>query len=139
MADRLKSNAVREKSYAFAINAIGLARLLRNNHEYELAGQFLRCGTSIGANIEEAQSGISRPDFIAKMAIASKEARETLYWLRLIRDARLLADDQIAPCLREVQELVRLLTAIVKTSQKSKSPQLKIQHSQLNIVGRTDA
>jgi four helix bundle protein len=124
MSDNLKPNIVSEKSYAFALKTVRLARALREKHEYELAGQLMRCGTSIGANVEEAQSGVSRADFIAKMAIASKEARETYYWIRLVRDSQILSEDQIIPRLREAQELVRILTAIVKTSQKS--PQLKI-------------
>lgn len=82
-----------------------------------LTKQLLRAGSSIGANIEEANAGQSKKDFIAKMAIASKEARETHYWLRLLRDSNYLnkqrADELIADC----NELIRLLTAIVKTSQ----------------------
>ena len=133
--DQLKtSNVVSEKSYAFALNVIQLARALRKQHEYEIASQLLRCGTSIGANIEEAQCGVSRADFAAKMGIASKEARETHYWLRLVRDSQSLPNDQIQPRLKEAQELVRILTAIVKTSQKSRNPKLNIQHSPLNIA-----
>jgi four helix bundle protein len=128
------SNVVSEKSYAFALNVIQLSRALRKQHEYEIASQLLRCGTSIGANIEEAQCGVSRADFAAKMGIASKEARETHYWLRLVRDSRALPNDQVLPRLREAEEIIRILTAIVKTSQKSRNPKLSIQHSPLNIA-----
>jgi four helix bundle protein len=132
--DRLKANGVGEKSYAFTLEMIRLAQQLRAQRDYELASQLLRCGTSIGANIEVAQCGISKADFTAKMGIASKEARETYYWLRLLRDSRTLPDNQVAPRLKEIEELIRILTAIVKTAQKSRVPKLNIQHSPLNIA-----
>ena len=128
------NNVVSEKSYAFALNVIQLARALRKQHEYEIASQLLRCGTSIGANVEEAQCGVSRADFAAKMGIASKEARETHYWLRLVRDSQTLSHDQVQLRLKEAEELIRILTAIVKTSQKSRYPKLNIQHSPLSIA-----
>jgi four helix bundle protein len=128
------NNVVSEKSYAFALNVIQLARALRKQHEYEMASQLLRCGTSIGANVEEAQSGVSRADFAAKMGIASKEARETHYWLRLLRDSQTLSRDHVQLRLKEAEELIRILTAIVKTSQKSRNQKLNIQHSSFSIV-----
>ncbi len=130
----MKTNVVGEKSYAFALEMIRLSRQLRAHHDYELASQLLRCGTSIGANIEEAQCGVSKADFTAKMGIASKEARETYYWLRLLRDSGTLPENQVSPRIRDVQELIRILTAIVKTAQKSRAPKLNIQHSPLNIA-----
>jgi four helix bundle protein len=128
----LKPNAVCEKSYAFAVQIIALARILRKQNEYELAAQLLRSGTSIGANVEEAQSGVSRADFAAKIGIASKEARETYYWLRLIRDAQLIPQEKIAPRIHEISELLRLLTSIVKSVQV-RSSRLSIEHSSLKI------
>ena len=128
------NNVVSEKSYAFALNVIQLARALRTQHEYEIASQLLRCGTSIGANVEEAQCGVSRADFAAKMGIASKEARETHYWLRLVRDSQTLSRDQVQLRLKEAEELIRILTAIVKTSQKLRIPKLNIHHSPLSIA-----
>jgi four helix bundle protein len=113
-----EGNPVREKSYAFALRVIGLARLLRKEKEYELAGQLLRSGTSIGANVEEAQAAQSRPDFVAKMSIAAKEARETHYWLRLLRDSKTGPPADVSALLGEADELIRLLTAIVKTGQR---------------------
>jgi four helix bundle protein len=138
--DRMKqevlksNNVVSEKSYAFALNVIQLARVLRKQHEYEIASQLLRCGTSIGANVEEAQCGVSRADFAAKMGIASKEARETHYWLRLVRDSQTLSYGQVQLRLKETEELIRILTAIVKTSQKLRNQKLNIQHSPLIIA-----
>lgn len=129
-----KPNVVCEKSYTFALQVvIALAGLVRKHGEYNLASQLIRSGTSIGANIEEAQAAASRADFAAKIGMASKEARETYYWLRLIRDAKLIASEKTAPCIRDVSELLRLLTAIVKRVQLPKTPKLNIEHSSLKI------
>jgi len=96
MRDELgKENIIITKSYDFALRIIHLARKLRKQRDYELARQLLRAGTSIGANIEEARAGTSRADFGAKMSIASKEAREVYYWLRLLRDSQSLPVDEL--------------------------------------------
>lgn len=84
----MKDNLIQKKSYDFALQIIALYRKLCKANEFVLSKQLLRSGTSIGANVEEAQAGQSRADFISKMSIASKEARETNYWLRLLRDSR---------------------------------------------------
>jgi four helix bundle protein len=81
-----------------------------------LSKQLLRSGTSIGANVEEASAGQSKRDFITKMAIASKEARETRYWLRLLRDSQIVQMD-FAIYLGNVESIIRILTKIVKTAQ----------------------
>lgn len=86
-----------------------------------LADQLLRAGTSIGANIEEAQAGQSKSEFTAKMAIARKEARETLYWLKLLKAAEIVESEKLVDITGEADELVRILTAIVKTSQLGKN------------------
>ncbi len=104
------------KSYSFAVEIVGFVRGLRMSREFELASQVLRSGTSIGANIEEAQAASSRRDFVAKMTIAAKEARETRYWLRLVRDAGVAPPMRVAPLLAKNEELIRLLTAIIKTA-----------------------
>ena len=85
-------------------------------NEFILAKQLVRSGTSIGANIEEAIAAQSRKDFISKMAISSKEARETNYWLRLIRDVNLLKDVDITNLINESEEIIKIITSIVKTS-----------------------
>jgi four helix bundle protein len=113
----MKPSLVKDKSYAFALRTIALARWLKEQKEFEIAGQIMRSGTAIGANVEEALAGVSRADFIAKMSIASKEARETHYWLRLLRDSKIVPEAKISPLADESLELIRLLTAIVKTSQ----------------------
>ena len=114
----MKESIIKEKSYLFALRIIGLARWLRGQREYEMGSQVLRAGTSIGANVEEALAGVSRRDFVVKMAVASKEARETNYWLRLLRDSNIVPSARMSPLLDESLELVRILTAIVKTGQQ---------------------
>jgi four helix bundle protein len=113
----MKPSLVKDKSYAFALQIIALARWLKDQKEFEIARQVVRSGTAIGSNIEETLAGISRADFIAKISIASKEARETNYWLRLLRDSKIVPEAKIFPLEKESLELVRMLTAIVKTSQ----------------------
>jgi four helix bundle protein len=122
---------VRQKSYEFALRIIKLCAHLRDDRHFEIASQLLRSGTSIGANVEEALAGQSRKDFFAKICTASKEARETNYWLRLIRDSGLVKKPSIQGLLSESDELVRILTSIVKTcseSQKTKNSKLKTQN-----------
>jgi four helix bundle protein len=117
----MEGERVREKSFAFALRVIALYRELQTQHEHVLSKQVLRCGTSIGANIEEATAAQSRNDFIAKMSIASKEARETRYWLRLLKESQLTTVD-ITPFLPQIDELIRMLTSIVKTTSETKPP-----------------
>lgn len=109
-------NIVLEKSFDFALSIIGLYRTLVENKEYVLSKQLLRAGTSIGSNVEEAMAGQSKKDFIAKMSIASKEARETKYWLRLLDRSQLVKLDYNSH-LKASDEIIRIITAIVKTSQ----------------------
>lgn len=91
----MKENILREKSYSFALRTIKLYRYLSEEYkEYVLSKQILRSGTSIGANIEEALQGQSKADFIHKLSLALKEAFETNYWLRLLRDSELLKENQ---------------------------------------------
>ena len=113
----MKESPVREKAYQFAIKIILLCKRLRDQKEYVISDQLGRSGTSIGANIEEATAGQSRKDFVAKMAVASKEARESNYWLRLLRDSNICTEDEVYQLLQESTDLVNILTSIVKTSQ----------------------
>jgi four helix bundle protein len=106
---------VKQKSYEFALQIIKLCAKLRDDRNYEISSQLLRSGTSIGANVEESLAGQSRKDFFAKMSIASKEARETNYWLRLIKDTELFDKQQLQKLISESEELVKILTSIVKT------------------------
>ena len=86
---------MREKSYAFAIRSINLAKFLREEKkDFILSKQIVRCGTSIGANIEEASGAQSNNDFIAKLHISLKEAKETHYWVRLLRDTEYISKNR---------------------------------------------
>ena len=109
-------NKIVELSYAFSLQIINLYKLLVQKKEYIISRQLLKCATSIGANIEEAVAGQTRKDFITKMAIASKEARETRYWLRLLLKSQLIELDYL-PYLLSVEHIINILTKIVKTSQ----------------------
>src|SRR5438132_4266287 len=111
-------SVIRQESFEFALVIIELYRKLQERHEYVISRQLLRSGTSIGANVEEATAGQSRKDFLSKMAIASKEARETKYWLLLLQKSRLV-DVDVTSHLAQVEELIRILTSIVKTTGKS--------------------
>jgi len=107
-------------SFAFSIEIIGLYKYLQDHQEYVLSKQLLKSATSIGANVEEAGAAQSKRDFIAKMSIASKEARETRYWLRLLDKSQIVKHDY-APYLAPIEEIIKILTSIVKTSQESLS------------------
>ena len=114
-------NAIVEKSFDFAVRIVNLAKHLRNGQkEYTLSKQILRCGTSIGANISEAQRGQSKADFAAKMNIALKEASETEYWLRLLYKTDYLSEEQFVSMHRDVKELLGILIAICRTSNETK-------------------
>jgi len=112
----MKDNPVQQKSFAFALASITLYKTLVGKNEFVLSRQFLKSATSIGANVEEAIAGFSKRDFTSKMSIASKEARETLYWIKLIGASNWVAFD-FESLTKNCEELIRLLTAIVKTSQ----------------------
>ncbi|MDR1011130.1 MAG: four helix bundle protein [Opitutaceae bacterium] len=108
-----KFNIITEKSYNFAVRIVNLYMFLSSDKkEYVLSKQLLRCGTSIGANVEEAQGGQSRADFLTKITIAYKEARETAYWLRLLKDTKFLTQKQFGAIYPDVEELIRIITAI---------------------------
>lgn len=109
-------NILRDKSYSFALRVIKLSRYLRDDQrEYILSKQLLRSGTSIGANIEEAIGAQSDKDFMAKLSIAYKEARETHYWLRLLRDSDYLTSDQSVSILSDSEEILKITGSILKT------------------------
>ena len=114
------NNIVLDKSFEFAIRVVNLYKhLCHSKKEYTLSKQLLRSGTSIGANINEAQAAQSKKDFIAKMAIASKEARECKYWIDLLIKTDYLNsnDNHTKSLLNEIEEIIKLLTSIVKTGQ----------------------
>ena len=113
-------NVIEEKSFNFAIKVIKIAKELRSEHrEYDLTSQFVRSGTSVGANVSEAQQAQSKKDFIAKMSIAKKEANEVRYWTRLLSATEYLTEEKSKETLQEIEEILKILTSIVKTSQEN--------------------
>ena len=119
----MKDNIILDKSFSFAVRIVKLYKHLSNDkREYILSKQLLRCGTSIGANINEAQAGQSKADFIAKMSIASKEARETKYWIELLikTDYLVINENHVQSLLSDIEEIIKLLTSIVKSSMENK-------------------
>jgi len=127
----MQRSLIKEKSYSFALQVIELYKFLLKQNEYVLSKQLLRSGTSIGANVEEALAGQSRADFIFKMCIASKEARESNYWLRLLRDSKTIGENEVGTLLNESESIINMLTAIVKTTKATNCSQLKTQNSKL--------
>ncbi len=108
-------NKILEMSFDFSLQIIELYKILVERKEYVLSKQLLKSGTSIGANVEEATAAQSKRDFISKMAIASKEARETRYWLRLLDKSKLVELDY-SPYLNSIEHIINIITKIVKTS-----------------------
>lgn len=108
-----------DRTRAYALRIIKLYRVIENDHVGQIIGkQLLRSGTSIGANIEEAQAAQSSADFVHKMNIALKEARESRYWLNLIVDAELSSATRLNPLLQETEEIIRILFTIIKKTRK---------------------
>ena len=122
----MKRSIVADKSKAFALRIIRLYRSLTEGtvREYVISKQLLRSGTSIGANIREAHRGQSRADFVSKMNISLKEACESEYWIELLYESGYIEEKEALSIQSECKELIKLLTAIVKTT--STSP---IQHN----------
>ena len=110
---------VERKSFLFAVRIVKLSKHLNvNKKEYVLSKQLLRSGTSVGANIAEAEQAQSKADFISKMNIALKEAVETNYWLRLLQATDYLSETEFTSINSACRELEKMLTAIVKTSKQ---------------------
>ena len=116
----MAENIAQNKSKAFALRIIKLYKFLcSEKQEYILSKQLLRSGTSIGANIREAENGFSKRDFTAKMSIALKEAAETAYWLELLFESEIITKEQFDSIYIDNEEMLKLLTAIVKTSKSN--------------------
>ncbi len=127
-----KENTARYKSKAFAIRIVRLYQFLCDEkHEFVLSKQVLRSGTSIGANLAEAESAISRKDFLSKVYIALKECSETLYWLELLKDTDFITAEQFDSVYRDCEELKKMLTSTTKTINST----LHSQNSKLNATG----
>ena len=113
-------NIIQKKSYDFAVRIIKLYKyLVENEKEFVLSKQLLRCGTSIGANVEEAIGAQSRKDFFAKLTIAYKEARETHYWIRLLADTNFINLQMKESLMKDVEELLKIIGSIQKSIRNS--------------------
>ena len=113
-------NIIEEKSFEFSVRIVNLYKHLScDKKEYVLSKQLLRSGTSIGANVSEAQRGQTKPDFNSKMNIALKEANETYYWLRLLHRTEFLTEKEFMSIEEDIDELIRILVSICKKTNNS--------------------
>lgn len=116
----MKDNILLDKTFAFAIRTVNAYKFLaEEKKEYVLSKQLLRCGTSIGANAQEAVGGQSRADFVSKLSIAYKEARESKYWIELLEATGYLDPQQVNSMLNDVDELLRIIGKIQITTKKN--------------------
>jgi four helix bundle protein len=122
MMDEVKDNIILRKSYEFALSIVALYKQLVEKKEFVLSKQILRSGTSIGANIHEAVSGESKKDFIHKLGIAVKEARETSYWLNLLKDSNYLHVNEFNRLNNLCDELIKILNSIILTTKERYFP-----------------
>ena len=119
----MSDSIICDRSFEFAARVLALCAKLwdRGPAARRIASELIRCGTSIGANAEEAQDGQTKPDYIAKMSVSRKESRETLYWLRLALHAKIVTNEEIAWELREAGELHAMIIAAIITAQSNQS------------------
>jgi four helix bundle protein len=112
-------NVVKTKSYLFAVRIVNLYKFLtEEKKEFVMSKQLLRSGTSIGANVREAEQAESKADFIHKLSIALKEANETEYWLDLLQETKFLNNSEYISIQIDIKELLKLLTSIIKASKQ---------------------
>ena len=115
----MSENIIKEKTYQFALKIVLACKELISQKEFVLSRQLLRSATSIGANVEEGVQGQSKADFIHKLSIAQKEAFETHYWLRLLRDSGYMNKENAIQLLSDCEEIQKIITAILKTSKSN--------------------
>ena len=116
----LKENIIIRKTFSFSLRIINLYNYLRSKkNEFVLSKQILKSGTSIGANVEEAEGGQSKPDFICKIQIALKEAKETRYWLKLLQGSGYITKEMGKSLLCDCNEIILILNSILITSKKN--------------------
>ncbi|MEX0291520.1 MAG: four helix bundle protein [Flavobacteriaceae bacterium] len=118
----MKDNPLFYKSFQFAIKIVGVHKsMLQKKREYIFSKQLIKCGTSIGANVAEANGAISKSDFSAKISIAYKESLEVKYWLKLLRDTEYLSVRDAESLINEADELSKIMFAILKTTRIKKN------------------
>ncbi|SFD09376.1 four helix bundle protein [Flavobacterium phragmitis] len=112
----MKENIIQDKSFDFAVRIVNLYKYLTDvKKEFVLSKQVLRSGTSIGANIEESIGGRSDKEFLFKLEISYKEARETIYWLKLLKATEYISVDEFTSIFKEADEICRILAKIILT------------------------
>jgi four helix bundle protein len=122
--DKGPPQEIRARTFAYALRAVHLFQHLQKKKDgagWILGKQYLRAATSIGANVAEAQAGESRADFIHKLGIAQKEARESLFWLRLLAESKIVGAARLRPLTKETEELIAVITAILVRTKKAPS------------------
>ncbi len=124
MGERMQKRDIRERAFEFAVRIIKLCQHLdeKPGVSRNLSRQLLNAGTSVSANVEEAQAAQSKADFISKNSIALKEARETHYWLRLLIAAKIMPERSLAELRDEAEELKRILGSIIVSAKGRKRP-----------------
>ena len=123
----LSDSIIYKKSFDFAVKTVNLYKFLCQKNEYILSKQLLKSGTSIGANINEAVAAQSKKDFIHKMAIANKEARETKYWIELLIATNYIQGNSSTTIKSDIDEIIKILTSIIKTSQENLTHNSKLK------------
>jgi four helix bundle protein len=124
-----KENIILEKTFSFSIRIVKLYKhLVKNYKEYDLFRQLLRSGTSIGANMEEAQGGYSKKEFLSKVAIAYKEARETRYWIRLLHSTSYITTEEFDSLEVDIEEISKIITSIQVSVKKKYAKRLSINY-----------
>lgn len=109
-----------EKSVLFSIRSVKCYQYLTNEKkEYVMSKQFLRCGTSIGANVHEAVYAQSKADFISKLSISLKEASETSYWLKILNKTQYISDEQYGSLKEDLDSIIRIIISSIKTAKKN--------------------
>ncbi|SDS21130.1 four helix bundle protein [Gramella sp. MAR_2010_147] len=121
MIESGKKNVLADKSYQFALKIVFLCKDLNAQKEYILSRQLLKCGTSIGANVAEANGAISNADFSAKISIAYKESLETKYWLKLLNDSNSIDENEFTELFKLADELSKILFSILKSTRMNKT------------------
>lgn len=112
----MKENIVKDKSFIFAVRVVRLYQYLcQEKKEFVLSKQLLRCGTSVGAMVREAEHAETKADFKHKMAIAQKEINETLYWLELLKETEYLTPEQFESINKDAIEVIKLITSIIRS------------------------
>lgn len=113
----MKENIVKTKSFAFAVRVVKLYQFLsEQKKEFVLSKQLLRCGTSVGAMVREAEHAETKNDFKHKMGIAQKEINESIYWLELLKETGYLTNEQFESINSDAVEIIKLITVIIKST-----------------------